>query len=107
MKISFLLIRHPAVFEKLRAEVAVNCNDHTKLTRTDLRNMSYLQNVMKESMFLIDFNCRPRLTSASSSTVSLCPSKYQDCEQNSHTSHRRWSRWQITGADSKGIGRRL
>ena len=48
---SFLLVRHPAAFEKLRAEVTANCSDHTKLTRTDLRNMSYLQNVVKESMF--------------------------------------------------------
>ncbi|KAI9695122.1 MAG: hypothetical protein M1820_008890 [Bogoriella megaspora] len=50
--IFFLLVRHPAVFEKLRKEVTANCTDHSKLTRTDLRNMNYLQNVIKETLRL-------------------------------------------------------
>ena len=46
---SFLLVRHPHVLSKLRAEVASACNSDAELSRTDLRNMKYLQNVLKES----------------------------------------------------------
>ncbi len=45
----FLLIRHPHVLSKLRAEVASACNGNIELSRTDLRNIKYLQNVLKES----------------------------------------------------------
>jgi cytochrome P450 len=47
---SFLLVRHPEVLNKLRAEIA-NHGD-AELTRNDLRNMTYLQNVLKESKFI-------------------------------------------------------
>lgn len=46
----FLLVRHPRVLEKLRAEVANSELD--KMTRTELRKMSYLQNVLKETLRL-------------------------------------------------------
>ncbi|KAL6713131.1 hypothetical protein ACLMJK_009252 [Lecanora helva] len=46
----FLLVRHPRVLEKLREEIDAN---HTaNLTRTDLRRMGYLQNVLKETLRL-------------------------------------------------------
>ncbi|KFY62364.1 hypothetical protein V496_04645 [Pseudogymnoascus sp. VKM F-4515 (FW-2607)] len=47
----FLLIRHPRVLENLRAEVS-NINSNTGLTRNSLRNMKYLQNVLKETLRL-------------------------------------------------------
>ena len=37
--------------EKLRADVARFESKGDKITRTDLRNMPYLQNVMQESKF--------------------------------------------------------
>ena len=48
---SFLLVRHPNVIEKLRADVARFESKGDKITRTDLRNMPYLQKVMQESKF--------------------------------------------------------
>jgi cytochrome P450 len=46
----FLLIRHPQVLEKLRDEI-FKLDSNTGLTRNSLRNMKYLQNVLKESEF--------------------------------------------------------
>ena len=46
----FLLTRHPQVLQKLRVEIS-ELNGNTDLTRTGLRNMKYLQNVIKESEF--------------------------------------------------------
>jgi len=48
----FLLVRHPRVLEKLREEVNANCSDLASLTRTDLRKMGYLQNVLRETLRL-------------------------------------------------------
>lgn len=48
----FLLVRHPRVLDKLRGEVNANSFDLAKMTRTDLRKMSYLQNVLKETLRL-------------------------------------------------------
>ena len=45
----FLLVRHPKVLEKLREEIN---GRRLSLTRTDLRNMGYLQNVLKETLRL-------------------------------------------------------
>lgn len=47
---SFLLVRHPKVLAKLQKEVAL-LGDASELNRTELRNMKYLQNVLKESEF--------------------------------------------------------
>ena len=44
---SFLLVRHPHVLEKLRSEIAAQGN--VEWTRSGLRNMKYLQNILKES----------------------------------------------------------
>lgn len=44
---SFLLVRHPQVLAKLREESALHGKE--EFTRASLRNMSYLQNVLKES----------------------------------------------------------
>jgi hypothetical protein len=46
---AFLLVRHPRVLTKLRAETSAACEADIELTRTQLRNMNYLQNVLKES----------------------------------------------------------
>ena len=48
----FLLVRHPKVLEKLREEVNAACSDLANLTRTELRKMGYLQNVLKETLRL-------------------------------------------------------
>ncbi|KAL9111302.1 MAG: hypothetical protein Q9227_004179 [Pyrenula ochraceoflavens] len=48
----FLLVRYPQVLEKLRNEIAVHAIDRETLTRGQLRNMSYLQNVLKETLRL-------------------------------------------------------
>ncbi|PVH90348.1 cytochrome P450 alkane hydroxylase-like protein, partial [Periconia macrospinosa] len=47
----FLLVRHPRVMEKLRAEI-VTLNVDTELHRDNLRKLTYLQNVLKERMSL-------------------------------------------------------
>ena len=46
---SFLLVRHQHVLKKLREEISSLCDDDTDLSRADLQNMSYLQNVLEES----------------------------------------------------------
>lgn len=43
-----LLVRHPQVLENLRNEIS-KLDQNTGLTRSSLRNMKYLQNVLKES----------------------------------------------------------
>ncbi len=48
----FLLVRHPRVLEKLREEVDAISSDLAEMTRTDLRKMSYLQNVLRETLRL-------------------------------------------------------
>ena len=46
---SFLLVRYPEVLNKLREEVYSTLNGSTDISRSDLRRMVYLQNVLKES----------------------------------------------------------
>ena len=48
----FLLVRHPKALETLRAEISSNCSDPARLTRANLRKMSYLQNVLTETLRL-------------------------------------------------------
>ncbi|KAF2676571.1 cytochrome P450 alkane hydroxylase [Lentithecium fluviatile CBS 122367] len=48
----FLLVRHPRVIEKLRTEISSTCGGNSNLNRDDLRRMSYLQNVLKETLRL-------------------------------------------------------
>jgi histidinol-phosphate/aromatic aminotransferase/cobyric acid decarboxylase-like protein len=46
---SFLLVRHPRAMEKLRAEIAAASVACSIITRDALKNMPYLQNVLRES----------------------------------------------------------
>lgn len=46
--LSFHLVRHPRIMEKLRAEVS-QLSPNQNIDRTALRELKYLQNVMKES----------------------------------------------------------
>ncbi|KAK0714745.1 cytochrome P450 alkane hydroxylase [Lasiosphaeris hirsuta] len=47
----YLLVRHPKVMEKVRAEISA-LGDAKSLTRDDLRSLKYLQNVLKEVLRL-------------------------------------------------------
>jgi hypothetical protein len=46
---SFLLVRHPQVLSKLKAEIASAFVGKIDICRRDLLKMTYLQNVLKES----------------------------------------------------------
>ena len=48
----FLLIRHPEVMEKPRAEIRRDCSDPTQLTMTSPRKVSYLQSILRETLRL-------------------------------------------------------
>ncbi|KIW13045.1 hypothetical protein PV08_08232 [Exophiala spinifera] len=48
----FLLVRHPNVLNRLRSEIASTFNGRGEVTRSDLRRMNYLQNVLKETLRL-------------------------------------------------------
>ncbi|KAI1099060.1 cytochrome P450 monooxygenase [Jackrogersella minutella] len=48
----FHLVRHPAIMEKLRAEISEIDETITPLTRADLLRLSYLQNIVKEVLRL-------------------------------------------------------
>ena len=48
----FLLVRHPRVLQKLRDEVSTTFQGRTEITRSELRRMDYLQNVLKETLRL-------------------------------------------------------
>lgn len=45
----FLLVRHPRCLEKLKAEIKSTVGSRTDLSRTDLKAMKYLENVLNES----------------------------------------------------------
>ena len=45
----FLLVRHPKVIEKLRTEINTASTDPAELNRQSLKDLGYLQNVLKES----------------------------------------------------------
>lgn len=47
---SRLLVRHPQVLERLRAEIENITKQKKELSREDLKKMIYLSNVLKESM---------------------------------------------------------
>ncbi len=49
---SFLLVRHPRVMEKVRSEITALPGKEEEIRRADLRNLHYLQNVLKESKFV-------------------------------------------------------
>ena len=48
----FLLVRYPRVLSKLRAEISTLSGQSSDLIREDLRNLKYLQNVLKETLRL-------------------------------------------------------
>ncbi|KAL8669552.1 MAG: hypothetical protein Q9168_005860 [Polycauliona sp. 1 TL-2023] len=48
----FLLVRHPKVLAKLREEISSTAKGGSKITRSVLRSMTYLQNVLKETLRL-------------------------------------------------------
>ncbi|KAL8681011.1 MAG: hypothetical protein Q9186_002847 [Xanthomendoza sp. 1 TL-2023] len=48
----FLLVRHPNVLAKLREEISSTLKGSTQITRSELRHMTYLQNVLKETLRL-------------------------------------------------------
>ncbi|KAI1419969.1 cytochrome P450 alkane hydroxylase [Xylaria sp. FL1777] len=48
----FLLVRHPRVMEKLRSELNSLPVKEGELRRADLRNLHYLQNILKETLRL-------------------------------------------------------
>ncbi|EXJ96107.1 hypothetical protein A1O1_01233 [Capronia coronata CBS 617.96] len=57
----FTLVRYPRVLAKLREEIALACEGKSQLNRNDLRNMAYLQNVIRETLRLypsVPFNTR-------------------------------------------------
>ena len=46
---SYLLARHPQVLAKVREEIQAIVGDDAHLKREDLKRMTYLSNVLKES----------------------------------------------------------
>ncbi|KAI0904414.1 cytochrome P450 alkane hydroxylase [Ustulina deusta] len=48
----FLLVRHPRVMEKVRSEITALPGKEEEIRRADLRNLHYLQNVLKETLRL-------------------------------------------------------
>ncbi|QDS75299.1 hypothetical protein FKW77_001309 [Venturia effusa] len=48
----FLLVRHPKVLQALRLEINQATSNHEPTTRIMLRNMTYLQNILKEALRL-------------------------------------------------------
>lgn len=48
---SRLLVRHPTVLERLRNEIQSVAGNDSNLTREDLKKMTYLANILKESMY--------------------------------------------------------
>ncbi len=48
----FLLVRHPQVLQRLREEIRSCLGDRVDMTRSDLRNMKYVQNILNETLRL-------------------------------------------------------
>ena len=49
---SHLLPRHPQVLQRLRDEIQSVAGDNEDLKREDIKKMTYLANVLKESMLI-------------------------------------------------------
>ena len=48
----FLLLRHPSVLKKLREEISTHCPNPADISRSDLKKIRYVQNVMRETLRL-------------------------------------------------------
>lgn len=55
----FLLVRHPRCLEKLKAEIKSTVGSRTDLSRTDLKAIKYLENILNES----ECKCHPQAQS--------------------------------------------
>lgn len=90
---SFLLVRHPKVMEKLRAEINSLPVTKEKMNRGDLRNLHYLQNILKESESpQVEQHaglCGPN--TVSSSVIPICACQHAHINQNNDSPYRRRS----------------
>lgn len=50
---SYLLPRHPEVLKRLREDIQSAAGSGEDLKREDIKKMTYLANVLKESMFMM------------------------------------------------------
>lgn len=50
--VSRLLVRHPRVMDRLREEITSVLAGKAELNREDLKKMTYLSNILKESMLI-------------------------------------------------------
>ena len=65
----FLLVRHPHCLERLKAEIKDTVGMRTDLSRSDLKRIKYLDNVLNESECIL--NTRSRTNSFSIAAVSF------------------------------------
>ena len=90
----FLLVRHPKALQKLKEEITYSLGDKADITRTDLRKMGYLQNVLNESEPNIPSFETTDLTcyTFSSSTLSVGPRKFAHGNPRYRSPGWRWAR---------------
>ena len=71
----FLLVRHPKVLQKLKEDIRSSLGDEVNITRTDIRKLGYLRNVLKanESNILSFKNTDLTSYTFSSTTLSFRP----------------------------------
>ena len=108
---SFLLVRHPKTIEKLRAEIESTFKGSTEITRSDLKKMDYLQNVLKESKTMLTYiehmSVHVLTCDCSPSPLSFGARQHPDSHEDHNAPCRGWSRSKVSGLGIQRYNNRI
>lgn len=91
-----MLVRHPRVMERVRAEISsLRVGRGASVKRDDLRNPKYLQNVLKEGekpptffyTCFIALAVLSLLTAASPTLIPVCSCQYSNFREDDRSAH--------------------
>lgn len=86
---SYLLVRHPAVLDRLRNEIRLVASHEEGLTRAEILKMPYLKCILNESWQPLFQILLPVLIASSSPALSTATSQCTRRDEN-HTLTPRW-----------------
>ena len=97
---SYLLTQHQSVLTRLVKEVKSIAGGKSDVTRDDLKKMTYLTNILKESKSVsADLHTTFHSIAClfSSATFSIRTRQHSNGPSDYHSSRRWWPRWLLTG----------